>query len=336
MAGLGLLGENKTFNRHTQPQCTCLAFLASHSTKRSAYPRSPPHQRALITGAITHAEINLGEGRKEPEGREGGGRARGGEGEQPHSYCIQKHHSQQINSSYYLPHLARPWTRPGRNTIHSLAVAREQHAKRYPVFISARVIEKSGPKSQMFINHWEAWHKIWVSVFFVTAFVFQSRKGTKERSPLLQGHPGVMLVLVERNIVSGGGEVRRLHHWRLRSDEGLFSWAGLRPKTSSAASSVSARCWPDSSARRTAVRWTASFIQLVFIYMFRSHTLAHELPIRHFSRTALDHPACPEGTFAIHRASSKPWASSVTCMHSNNSNLFFVVSSTVPTFTIEG
>lgn len=336
MAGLGLLGENKTFNRHTQPQCTCLAFLASHSTKRSAYPRSPPHQRALITGAITHAEKDLGEGRKEPEGREGGGRARGGEGEQPHSYCIQKHHSQQINSSYYLPHLARPWTRPGRNTIHSLAVAREQHAKRYPVFISARVIEKSGPKSQMFINHWEAWHKIWVSVFFVTAFVFQSRKGTKERSPLLQGHPGVMLVLVERNIVSGGGEVRRLHHWRLRSDEGLFSWAGLRPKTSSAASSVSARCWPDSSARRTAVRWTASFIQLVFIYMFRSHTLAHELPIRHFSRTALDHPACPEGTFAIHRALSKPWASSVTCMHSNNSNLFFVVSSTVPTFTIEG
>lgn len=336
MAGLGLLGENKTFNRHTQPQCTCLAFLASHSTKRSAYPRSPPHQRALITGAITHAEKDLGEGRKEPEGREGGGRARGGEGEQPHSYCIQKHHSQQINSSYYLPHLARPWTRPGRNTIHSLAVAREQHAKRYPVFISARVIEKSGPKSQMFINHWEAWHKIWVSVFFVTAFVFQSRKGTKERSPLLQDHPGVMLVLVERNIVSGGGEVRRLHHWRLRSDEGLFSWAGLRPKTSSAASSVSARCWPDSSTRRTAVRWTASFIQLVFIYMFRSHTLAHELPIRHFSRTALDHPACPEGTFAIHRALSKPWASSVTCMHSNNSNLFFVVSSTVPTFTIEG
>lgn len=60
MVDRGLTGENKTFNQHTQPRCTCLAFLASHSTKHSAYPRSPPHQRALITEAITHAQKDLG------------------------------------------------------------------------------------------------------------------------------------------------------------------------------------------------------------------------------------------------------------------------------------
>ena len=83
MVELGLTGENKALNQHTRAWCTCLAFLASHSTKHSAYPRSPPHQRALITEAITHAQEDLG---REKERAGGGGRRggrwedRGGEG----------------------------------------------------------------------------------------------------------------------------------------------------------------------------------------------------------------------------------------------------------------
>lgn len=55
---------------NTQPWCTCLVFLASHSTKHSAYPRSPPHQRALITEAITHAQKDMGRGNERQGVRE--------------------------------------------------------------------------------------------------------------------------------------------------------------------------------------------------------------------------------------------------------------------------
>lgn len=110
-----------------------LAFLDSHSNKHSAYPKSPPHQIALITGAIQHAQKDSGREReREPLKEERRWEGRGGEGEQPHSYCIQTCRSKQINSSCYLPHLARPRTRPGRNTRHSPAVAKEQCAKIFP------------------------------------------------------------------------------------------------------------------------------------------------------------------------------------------------------------
>ncbi|CAB1443493.1 unnamed protein product [Pleuronectes platessa] len=67
MVERGLTGENSF---------TCLAFLAFHSTKHPAYPRSPPHQRALITEAIAHAWRDSGReserARREEGGWEGG------------------------------------------------------------------------------------------------------------------------------------------------------------------------------------------------------------------------------------------------------------------------
>lgn len=64
-----------------------------------------------------HREMQGGRTR-EPGGRkeEGVGRWRGLGGEQPHSHGMQRCHSNPINFSSYVPHLARPWTRPGRYT----------------------------------------------------------------------------------------------------------------------------------------------------------------------------------------------------------------------------
>ncbi len=118
-------------------RCTCLAFLASHSTKHPAYPRS--HQTDIKEHSLqkpSHMHRTIWEGT---------GKAWWwclcvcvrvsvcvrvclcvcvGGSEQPNSSCIQKYHSKQINSSCCLSHLARPWKRPGRNTRNSQAAAK--------------------------------------------------------------------------------------------------------------------------------------------------------------------------------------------------------------------
>lgn len=76
MAALGLK-TGLLINAHDHGVTT------SHSsppTRLSAllYPRSPPHQRALITEAITHAQGDVGrENVSQPGGREGGRKTEG-------------------------------------------------------------------------------------------------------------------------------------------------------------------------------------------------------------------------------------------------------------------
>lgn len=79
------------------------------------------------------------------------------------------------------------------------------------------------------------------------SFCFPSPGGCQTEFPSAPRPPRRDAQACGRNVASGG-EVGRLCDWRLRSDVGLFSWAGPRPKTSSAPCSASARCWPDGAA----------------------------------------------------------------------------------------
>lgn len=84
-----------------------LLHIKGHSLQK------PSHMHRKIWGGS----------KREPGGRNGGGRTEGVEGEQPHSYCIQKYHSIQISSSCFLPHL-QDLEQGKAETRNSLAVAK--------------------------------------------------------------------------------------------------------------------------------------------------------------------------------------------------------------------
>lgn len=120
-----IVHENK---KHRNPvRCICIqetiVLINTHNRGVPApHSSTPTHLSALFTLNLIHikeptlqVKKDSGRGKESPEGRTGMGG--GGEGgEQAHSYCLQTYHSKQINSNCYLPHLTRPWTRPGRNT----------------------------------------------------------------------------------------------------------------------------------------------------------------------------------------------------------------------------
>lgn len=88
----------------------------------------------------------------------------------------------------------------------------------------------------------------------------------------LHGHPGMMLVLLGRKLCQRGNEslqlaleVRRWVYFPLKP-----SWekTGLYPKTSSSASTVSTRCWPDAAQQEKEVR--GNTFRLVCIFHLES------------------------------------------------------------------
>lgn len=190
--------ENKSFNQQGhKPGVTC--SLSSSPTRLSSllYPGSPPHQRALITEAITHARRDLGGGWKKLASGEERGRQedKGGETLQPESVLMHEYDSKQ--AKYRDDHVKRQFT------CHQRRRSSRRQTK--------NTVKQTNKKSNQCGG--TAFNLLSCGFFFFPLWL-----DARETSPVHHGHPGTLLTYACGRNAMSGGEHGRLRDWRLRSD----------------------------------------------------------------------------------------------------------------------